>query len=76
MKCSKMFAFQVARFLSMGSSALVSIGSGTDGDTVRRSNATAACEGSGVLSVAWSSESTACSGESRTSSDTDDVPYV
>ena len=71
-----MFAILVAQFFSVGNSALVSIGSGTDGDTVRRSSATAACEGSGVLSVAWSSESAACSGESGTSSDTDDVPYV
>ena len=76
MKCSKMFAILVAQFFSMGNSALVSIGSGTDGDTVSRSSATAACEGSGVLSVAWSSESADCSGESGTSSDTDDVPYV
>ena len=74
-KCSRIFAFLIAWFLSMGNSALVSIGSGTDGDTVMRSSATAAGEGSSVLSV-WPSESAACSGESGTSSDTDDVPYV
>ena len=39
--------------VSMGSSVLVSIGSVTKGDTVRRMSATAACEGSSVLSVAW-----------------------
>ena len=71
-----MFAILVAQFFSMGNSALVSIGSGADGDTVRRSSATAAGEGSSVLSVAWPSESAACSGESGTSSEKDDVPFV